>query len=117
MFKVSFIEHPPVPSKAKRPTFLYCAYHNYSPTDTPALRGVKNCLMPAEKLLMYNLLVYGLGGMMASLEESYTEFLSPFGSMRTSAERSHKPRTMYEACIYRFHYYLLLYSYVLCAEI
>ncbi len=30
-----------------------------------ALRAVKYRPMPAEKLLMYNLLVYGLGGMVA----------------------------------------------------
>ncbi|MCX9087507.1 MAG: potassium-transporting ATPase subunit B, partial [Candidatus Methanoperedens sp.] len=30
-----------------------------------ALRGVKYRPMPAEKLLMYNLLVYGLGGIIA----------------------------------------------------
>jgi K+-transporting ATPase ATPase B chain len=30
-----------------------------------ALKGVKYRPMPAEKLLMYNLLVYGLGGMIA----------------------------------------------------
>jgi K+-transporting ATPase ATPase B chain len=30
-----------------------------------ALKGVKYHPMPAEKLLMYNLFVYGLGGMMA----------------------------------------------------
>jgi K+-transporting ATPase ATPase B chain len=31
----------------------------------PALRGVKYGPMPAEKLLIYNLLVYRLGGMVA----------------------------------------------------
>ncbi len=30
-----------------------------------ALRGVKYRPMPAEKLLMYNLLVYGVGGIIA----------------------------------------------------